>query len=707
MKSPKTRKSVKKSQERFLNPDQVALFPEAPHVDPIELPLKGLDVSAGYAPQSDWRPPEISSLPDWGSARRIGIDVETRDDKLKDLGIGVRRGGYVVGFSITIEDGPSMYLPIRHQGGDNLPEDEVLRYMRENAKRFTGSYVGANLSYDLDYLWQEGIVSREASYKDVQVADPLLYELHRSYSLEAIGNRHGFGGKDEGLLQQAAKAFGVHPKSGIWRLPARYVGPYAEMDTVLPLKILRRQERMIGERGLDEVWQLECDVLPVLVKIRRRGIRIDQDKLAEIEKWSLREEALALETVFRETGHRIGIGDVHRAASFAPALKHIGADTTKAVLNEKGDEIGRKTSVDALLLKSVKHPVAQALLRARKVNKLRTTFAQSIRDYMVDGRIHCTYNQVVRQSEFGKDDDTEGGRFGRLSCKDPNLQQQPSRDEFASMWRSIYVPEEGAIWGCLDYSQQEPRWTTHFAALMNLERAQEAADEYWNNPKADNHDMMAKLTGLPRKSAKTIYLGLCYGQGGAKLCVDLGLPTEYAVGYKEGRDFKISYFDNREEAQRAIDTMPPAANTRGWPCAGPEGRNILTQFDEKAPFIKQLSKIAAKKAAKYGIIKSVSGRQMNFPSVDGKYEWTHKALNRLIQGSAADQTKRAMVLIDRENPETFIQLQVHDEMDGSFGAVSEAKRVAEIMRDAWPDTKVPFRVDVEIGSSWGDLKEAE
>lgn len=647
-------------------------------------------------PDVTWQPPDMGTLQEWGDARRVGIDVETRDDHLRTLGIGVRRGGYIVGISITIEDGPSYYLPIRHRGGDNLPEDAVLRYMREQAKKFRGAYVGANLPYDMDYLWQEGIVSTEASYKDVQVADPLINELQKSYSLKNIAERWGLPAKDETALEHAAKAYNVHPKQGLWMLPARFVGAYAEQDTKLPLQILRRQERALENRELMDVWKLECDVLPVLLKYRRRGVLIDQEKLEYIETWSINEEKKALQLVKEETGHSIDLGDVYRAESFTPALRAIGI--------EPGQTSTRADKVDAQLLGSSDHPVAAALLRARKVNKLRSTFAASIRRYMVDGRIHPTFNQIVRESDFGKEDETEGGRFGRLSSKDPNIQQQPSRDEFAKMWRSIYIAEPGKIWGCLDYSQQEPRWTTHWAVKSKIPSANAAAHEYRTNPNADNHDMMAKLTGLPRKQAKTVYLGICYGMGGGRLCDSLGLPKRYAWSHKLDGDFRIDYFETFQEMRQAqLDAKDYAP--RWWQAAGEEGQRILDQFDNNAPYVSELAKKAKYKAQKVGMIRTASGRLLNFPEENGQYQWVHKALNRLIQGSAADQTKRAMVLIDQLMPDTFIQMQVHDEIDGSFVDVEEARRVAKIMSEAWPDTEVPFRVDIEMGDNWGEIKE--
>lgn len=648
---------------------------------PLQMPL--------FAPESHWSPPPMADLPSWADAKRICVDVETKDPHLKQLGIGVRRGGFITGVSFTIEDGPSAYLPMRHEGGDNLDEAQVLAYLRAQAKDFKGDLVGANLQYDLDYLLEDQIDFKQVRYfRDIQVADPLIYELHMSYSLQNIAERHGFTGKDVSLLEEAARIYGVDPKSGMWRLPARYVGPYAERDTQEPLRILRRQERRIDDEDLWDIWNLESRVLPCLVRMRRRGVRVDLERLRGVEEWSLTQEAEALAKVKHMTGVNIAVGDVWKAGALAPALEAIGLKLEETSTGQP--------QIDKFLLGSVDHDVARSIAWARKVNKLRTTFAASVRTYMVNGRIHCTFNQIAREDEKG---DQKGARYGRLSCVDPNLQQQPSRDEFAQMWRSIYIPEEGCEWVANDYSQQEPRWTTHFAAVMDLPKARVAAQAYWDDPNLDNHQFMADLTGLPRKYAKNLYLGLCYGEGGAKLSRDCGLPTRWALSSGRGRDRRVQYFPTREDALQARREVEDGYM---FEAAGEEGQEIIDKFDNRAPFIRQLAKKAEAQAKKNGFIKTVGGRKLHFPQQpDGSYDWTHKALNRLIQGSSADQTKEALVELDAAGH--FIQLQVHDEIDGSVATRDEAYAMAAVMRDI-RKAEVPFRVDTEIGPSWGEAK---
>jgi DNA polymerase I-like protein with 3'-5' exonuclease and polymerase domains len=606
--------------------------------------------------------------------------VETCDPLLKKLGLGVRRGGYIVGYSFCIEDHPAsgFYVPLRHAGGDNVEDPaQGLRYLRDQAAGFTGDLCGANLSYDLDFLAEAQVTFPQVHrFRDCQVAEPLLDELQDHYSLDAIAKRRGVPGKDETLLREAALAYHLDAKQDLWQFPARYVGPYAEQDVRLPLLLLRRQEREIEEQDLEKVYDLECRLLPVLVRMRRRGIRVDFKRLGEIEDWSVQEEQRCLDEVYTATLVRISVGDVWKPNILAKAFKAAGIELQSTA---KG-----QPQIDKNLFATCKHPVAKLVERARKVNKLRTTFAASIREHAIGDRIHCSFSQL-RKTDDTTDEDN-GARYGRVSCTDPNLQQQPSRDDFAQMWRSIYVPDGDGLWASSDYSQQEPRWLVHFAELAKCIGAEVAAEKYRTDPTTDNHTMMSRLiygykdTEEPSKKhrnyAKTIFLGLCYGMGGAKLARKLDLSTKW--------------IRNRQDRQIEV--------------AGDEAQSILDQFNARVPFVKKLAKLCETRAKKRGYIVTVLGRRCRFPKArkgDGTYEWTHKACNRLIQGSSGDQTKVAMVEGDAAGYE--LQLQVHDELGLTVASKHEADGLAEIMRTCVP-ARVPFRVDVEIGPSWGEAK---
>lgn len=671
-------------------------------------------------PVEDWKPVKVSDLPRWCDAKRIGFDVETKDPKLRMKGMGpgmYRKDGHVAGYGFAIEDGPAFYLPVRHEGGDNLPVEQVLNYLRDNAKEFRGELVGAKLPYDIDWSKNDGIVFDNVSFfRDVQIADPLINELSDDMSLDAICERLKVPKKNDHLLVKASIEFGLAGKNlkdvkkNLHKLPGRYVTEYCAQDCRSPLAALRAQEVFIERENLWNVWNLESKIIPILLKMKRRGVRIDLDKLAYIEQWSLEQERLALAQVKHLTGIQVDVGMVWTKDALVPVFKQLGIHLNPMKVKANGDI---EYQIDKILFEGHKDSEAvKCIAHARKVNKLRTTFAASVRRSLVEGRIHCTFNQIAMENEEG---DQKGARYGRMSCINPNLQQQPSRDEFANMWRSIYIPEEGTEWMCGDYSQQEPRWVTEFAAAVyvqpgsdmakalrfagRLPMAAEAVKAYNDNPKLDNHDFMAILTGLKRSAAKIIYLGLCYGEGGAKLCHDLGLSTRWAVHFK-GRGTQT--FETMDDAMVAAHEYEGTA--RYYEVAGEEGQHIIDTFDTRAPYVKKLAEVCKYRAEARGTIRTAGGRLLHFPKKkDGTYDWTHKALNRLIQGTSADQMKAAMVLIDREMPEFFLQLQVHDELDGSITSRAQGARVCTLMRESMGTRKVPFRVDMEVGPSWGEI----
>tara|TARA_R110002167_G_C12707228_1_gene655139 strand:- start:32574 stop:34517 length:1944 start_codon:yes stop_codon:yes gene_type:complete len=643
----------------------------------------------------------LGQLPNWEKEKRICVDLETRDPQLKKLGPGVRRDGYIIGLGFAIDGGPSAYMPTRHANGTNMDEDQVFEYWAYQAKHYRGEIVGANLSYDLDYLAERGIIFRQASFfRDVQIAEPLLDELQMSYSLDNIAARRGIEGKDETLMKAAAAAWGVDSKAGMWELPPEFVGAYGEQDCRVPLEILRQQEAELSEQGLLPVWDLESRLLPVLVKMRRRGIRVDFDRLDEVSTWSTEREVSALARITHLTGINLTTSDTTKTSALVPVMEQMGIDFNKPEFRTdptKGHPNGQPSIKNDWLKSLPQHDILDAILEARKFNKLNGTFVKSIRTHAIGDRIHCTFKQMVGESE-GSDEST-GAKYGRLSCTGPNLQQQPARDpEIGPIWRSIYIPDEGKQFAVLDFSQQEPRWLVHYAELLQLPKAAAMAERYRTDPTADNHDMMATLINAhwpslsakfqkaERSVAKVIFLGLCYGMGPAKLARSLGMKT------------KMRKFTARDG--RVVRYLG----------AGDEAQALLDKFRKGVPFVKALMKKAEEKAAKVGFILTVEGRRCRFPKVwnakTRKWEWdmTHKAGNRLIQGSAGGQTKTAMVKADEAG--IPIQLQVHDEIDFSFEDPEMPLRCAKIMRHAVP-CNVPHKVDIETGPNWGDISTPE
>ncbi len=642
---------------------------------------------AMFDPSSDWTATPVPGLPSWKGAKRVAVDVETKDMDLEDLGPGVRRrDSYVCGVSFAIEDGPAHYLPVRHALKGNLPEETVWRYLWDQAAEFRGTIVGANLSYDLDWLAQYGVVYRRAAwFRDIQIAHPLLDEMAESYSLDATAKSVGLPGKDEELLRRAADEFGINPKSELWKLHAKHVGAYAEQDARLPLAILRRQERMIADQDLQRVFDLESRSLPVFVKMTRRGIAVDPGRLQRIADWALQVETECMAKVAYATGVKVGIDDTNKASSLVKCFQAIGVELP-LTKSEKP-----RPSIAGEVLDAIDHEVAGLVRRARKFNKCRTTFVASMYRFITNDRVHASFAQLRRAREDGG---TRGPAYGRASSYKPNVQQQYARDpELAIPWRSIFMADEGKQWASLDFSQQEPRLAVHYAVLAKCPRALEAAQRYIDDPSTDSHAVMAalmyedfdakwgssdktlkKIAKGMRTYAKQIYLGMSYGMGGAKLCRSLGLPTRWV---------KKTWGDREGMAE----------------VAGDEGKEIINRFNQKVPYIKKLSKQVEKRAKKMGYIITLYGRRCRFPRKNGRFDWTHKALNRLIQGSAADQTKAVMVAADRLG--FPLQVAVHDEVDLSVESRAQAEELARVMENE-VILEIPSKVDVELGASWGE-----
>ena len=654
----------------------------------------------------DWKTPGRGDVKDWWEAKRVCIDVEARDEQLRELGPGCRRDptkNYVVGYAVAVEDGPSWYLPIKHLGGDNC-EWDVRGWMREQIKRFNGELILNGAGYDLDWtatdLQDDSILKK--SITDPQVIDPLIYELYDRYNLDELCLRYGLPGKDEDLLSRAAAVWRTHPKTGLWKLPARFVAQYGMVDARRPLQVVRRQEPKIAEEKIERIWAIEKKVTPILVKMRRRGVRIDYEHLQALVALSIKKQDEHLALVRQECGITVKREDIWKAAVLAHALRAAGYEPpkTERKVSEKTKRwTGGKDSVDADFLAGA-GKVGKNLLRARKWAKLRD-FCRQVSEAAInhgdEWRVHCTFNQLKTTSEQDSDE-SKGVRYGRLSSDNFNVQQMPVRDpEFGEMFRQIFVADRGAQWGCSDWSQQEPRIGVHYAEIIEritrgreCRGAKEFADEYRSNPRLDIH---AKLTEIAlgekynkqnpfhvqkRTEVKNYVNGRLYGMGDTKLCWELGWETETIFDKR---------WNNGQGGYREVPTAESAERIKG--------------FVEFAPWIPGLTRSAMEAAERQGFVVTFLGRKLHFMrGPDGKWWKLHKAFNRVGQGSAADQMKATLVACDEEG--LTPDLAVHDEFDFSFYDIKDALRVSELQRDT-VKFNVPMMVDLEIGPSWGQL----
>tara|TARA_R110000744_G_scaffold25648_3_gene63541 strand:- start:150 stop:2018 length:1869 start_codon:yes stop_codon:yes gene_type:complete len=614
-----------------------------------------------FPPQSDWTVPDV--FPQFSETETVAIDLETYDPHLMTCGPGWATGrGHVVGIGVATKDWEG-YFPIRHEGGGNLDEEIVLRWLTTLLKSTTREVVFHNALYDVGWLRREGVIVH-GKILDTIIAAPLLNENRFSYSLDNLGIEYCDERKDESLLKNAALAFGINPKSEMYKLHAKYVGPYGQQDASLTLKLWNKLKVEIAQQGLEKIFEMESKLIPLLLEMRWRGVRVDEEKAEKVsKKLSTEEQKIQIE-IKRKYGKDVNLWANASLESIFEKNKIWFPRTAKGMASFQKD-----------WLEGHSHELPQLIVRARKLNKARTTFIDKmIREHAFNGRIHAEAHPMRN--------DRGGTVTGRFSYSNPNLQQVPARDpEIGSLIRSLFIPEEGCQWGVFDYSQQEPRLTVHYANQMNLTGAKDAVRLY-TEENADFHQIVADMANIPRKQAKAINLGLSYGMGKEKLIKELGID----------------------------DT---------------EAEKLFQQYHAKVPFIRALQDQCARVAMERGYIKTFAGRRCRFDLWESKYErslplpleeakdkygddlkrsYTYKALNRLIQGSAADMTKLAMIGLWEEG--IVPHLQVHDEVDISIESKEQADTVMRVMKNC-VTLAVPLLVDQELGTSWGETKEIE
>ena len=625
---------------------------------------------AMFTPKSEWIPPE--QLPDLSSAKTIAIDVETKDPDIKGSGPGWPTGnGAIVGYAVAV-DGFKCYVPIKHLGGGNLDERIVNNWMKKVCES-PADKIMHNAQYDAGWLRRTGF-KINGRIIDTMVVASLLDENRFSYSLNALAYDYISKTKSEKVLTEAAQEFGVDPKAELWKLPSMYVGPYAETDAEVTLELWNCFTALIQNEDLQSIVDLELGVLPVLIDMTWKGVRIDTDRVERTRDYLLKEEKKVYSRIKDLTNENV---EIWAAASLAKAFDNVSLPYPKT---DKG-----APSFTKAFLAEHTHELPKLILRCRELNKTHGTFISTIMKYTTpQGRIHGHINQI--RSDDG------GTVSGRISMNHPNLQQIPARDpQLGPMIRSLFLPEEGAKWASLDYSQQEPRILVHYAHAYarsqnhDMKGVNEFVDGYINDPDMDFHTMVAEMAKIPRKQAKTINLGLIYGMGVNKLSDQLDIPVDEAKGLIQ------QYHDRVPVVKLLMNGVMNKLNNR---TSSGSIRSILgrkCRFDLWEPDTFALNKALPYKEAvnEYG------------PTTKLKRAYTYKALNRLIQASAADMTKQAMVNIYSEGIIPLIQ--IHDEIAVSFTSTDETKKVASIMEDA-VKLNVPSKVDVEVGPSWGECE---
>ena len=614
----------------------------------------------------DWNIP--TEFPDLTGYKEVAVDLETKDPNIKTLGPGwSRKDGHIIGIAVAAGEYQG-YFPIRHENGHNLDAKIAMRWLGKQMAVPDMDVIMHNATYDAGWMRAEG-VEVKGRIIDTMITGALVDENRWSFGLDAMARDYAGIRKDEKLLKAAAQEWGIDPKAEMWQLPPKYVGAYAERDAVATLKLWQALKVELNDQELWNIWGIETDLIPCLLDMRSNGVRVDLDKADRNKKLIRAKVKEFRQSIKKASGLDV---DIWASASIAKMFDKLGLEYPRT---EKG-----AVSFTKAWLNSHPSEVCQQLVKLREFDKADSTFIDSILRHEHNGRIHTELHSTRRD---------EGGTVtGRFSSSNPNLQQIPARDkDIKRLIRGLFVPDEGYKWGSFDYSSQEPRLLVHFAASVGEMPRQDLLDEIvheYNTSDVDLHQMVADLAGITRKEAKAVNLDIMYGMGVGKLADQ-------------------------------IDVAPETA------------KELLSQHRSKVPFVKALADMAAQRATLNGQIRTLLGRKCRFhlweptkfgagkplPHAEALKEYagvngmgirrafTYKALNRLIQGSAADQTKKAM--LDCYQAGHTPMLTVHDELCFNIDGTEQANQIKELMENG-VELKVPSKIDVDIQEDWGEIE---
>jgi len=696
--------------------------------------------------------PQLTDL-DLTDIDTVAIDLETYDPNLKTKGLGaIRKDGFVCGIAIATKK-QTLYFPIAHNMTDNLNTKETWDYLNEKVFKNKGlRKVFHNAMYDVCWIRSATGEMPQGPLLDTMIAASVIDETRMKYSLDSISKdylketkyKYDLTAKvlkwSDGMIKD--------PMTNMHKLPHHLVKDYAEQDVNLTLKLWQLFDKKLDEvlytkydeegnpveeKTCRKIFQLETKLFPCLVDMKFRGVKIDVQKAKTFGKWLDKRRDNLIKLIKDRTGVDVQIWAASSIKKLLDQQKITDykktKDRTKKLKDKKGKPIINKETgnvktetIKSIIpklpkdyLKTHKNRFLRMIVTARECDKAKNTFIEGLLGFVYKGRIHADINQI--RSDQG------GTVTGRFSMANPNLQQIPAKGMIGKKMRELFIPDDGCVWGSFDYSQQEPRIVVHYAlktyldseekkeVALNLIKSLETIEEAYKEKDVDFHQIVADMAKIPRITAKTINLGLFYGMGKIKLQKELNLTREqanelfatYHATVPFVRQLSRDLIEFAEEHKLLFTLEDRFCRFNKWETQNREWDNTINRY-EPVPI---LTKDGAQKEFKSTLVdiykegKIPKDYMKNF---DKHYKpaFTYKALNRLIQGSAADMTKKAMVNLYEKG--ILPQIQIHDELCLSIKNDKEALIVKKTMETAIP-LKVNNKVNYKKGKNWGTIKE--
>ena len=588
-------------------------------------------------------------------AEHIAFDVETTSTDAMQAEL--------VGISLAVDPEQGYYVPVGHQpahaGGPQLDMQLVLEALRPALTDSDIPKVGHNLKYDFLILARYGLRARPLGI-DTMIAEWLCDPGSRNLGLKNLAwVRLGV----EMTEIQELIGSGKNQRT-MAEVSIADAAPYAAADAAVCLQLMPKlQDELERKHQSDLFTDLEMPLVPILADMEMAGIGVDHSFLDEFAA-SLQDRLDDIEAQIHE----------HAGKSFNINSPQQLSEVLFDVLELEPPDRTRKTasgyySTAASVLDQLRdsHPIVQLVLEHRELAKLKSTYAEALRDQVnpETGRVHTSYNQT-------------GSVTGRLASSEPNLQNIPIRTELGRQIRKAFVAEEDNVLLAVDYSQIELRIVAHISQDQTMLQAfAEDQDIHATTAATVNGVELSDVTAEMRRQAKAVNFGLLYGMSA------YGLTRSTELTLAEAEDFVEAYFERFPGVQRYLEETREQARQDGYVETLLGRRRYFPQLKEGGPPVSQPARARAER----------------------------EAINAPIQGSAADIIKLAMLrlpdaLQDAELNARML-LQVHDELVLEVSrAELEASHelISDVMQSAY-ELDVPLKTEAKYGRDWYDMEE--
>ena len=639
----------------------------------------------------------------------VAIDIETYDPNLKTKGLGaIRKDGFICGIAVAT-DNDLAYFPLRHSDTDISFERIDKIWQTLNDKIFQNENITKvfhNAMYDVCWIRAVTGMMIKGRIVDTMIAASVIDENRFRYSLYALSKNYLNEEKYKYDLQQKTLEWSggtvKDPMTNMHKLPASIVKEYAKQDVNLTYKLWRLFDKKIDEvlytkddgeqKTCRQIFELETKLFLCLVDMKFKGVKIDVAKAILFGRHLKKRRDQIIKAIENITTIHV---DIWAAASIKKLLDHLCIKDYKVTPKSKMPQLPKD------YLRTHNNKCLRMIAKAREYDKAVNTFIDGLLEYVHDGRIHADINQIRS--------DTGGTVTGRFSMSNPNLQQIPAKGYIGSKMRELFIPEDGCKWGSFDYSQQEPRIVVHYAIKLGLPGTESLQEEF-DRDDADFHQIVADMANISRKQAKTINLGLFYGMGKIKLQRELGLDqrqakelfNEYHSRVPFVRQLSQELIAFAKENKLLFTLHDRFCRFDKWETTNKEWNPETNRFNEVPLYTKEqaMEAFKAEMLDKYKENK-IDANYMDYFDRYYTPAFTYKALNRLIQGSAADMTKKAMV--DLHQKGIIPHIQIHDELCISIDGGYTANIIQNVMEQAIP-LEVKNKVDFESGPNWGSIK---